>query len=154
MRNVLAVCALLSSVLLHAQSVAKGSSVKLEAKNEVAMMLVAHGESKPETENANVPPPLKVSTGVIGPKLISEPSITVSADDFPGRQPATHHMLVSFRVDEKGVPQNVQLVRSVSPIVDWQIMNAVRQYRFKPATLDNENVPVQMTMRVNFETRY
>jgi len=41
MRNVLAVCAIFSSVLLHAQSVAKGSSVKLEALNEHAIALSA-----------------------------------------------------------------------------------------------------------------
>lgn len=153
MRNILAVCALFSSVLLHAQSVTKGSSVDLEAKNEDAMMVLAHGESKPSTDTGNASQPLRISTGVIGPKLISEPPITVSSDDFPGHQPTLHHMLVSFRVDENGVPQNVQLLRSVSPIVDWQIMNAVRQYRFKPATLDNEKVAVDVNMHVDFATR-
>ena len=152
MRKTLAVCALFSSVLLHAQSVAKGSSVKLEAMNESAGALSAHGTSQPVTDTPTVSEPLRISTGVVWPKLISEPDFHVSQDDLLGRDLSVTHMIVAFTVDEQGVPQNVHLVKSVNPIVDGRVIESVRQYRFEPATLDEQKIAVDVNMQVNFAT--
>lgn len=153
MRNVLAVCAIFSSVLLHAQSVAKGSSVKLEALNEHAIALSAHGTSQPVTDIPTSSQPLRISTGVVWPKLIAEPALHLSSDDFDGRDLALAHMIVAFTVDEKGNPQNVHLLKSVNPMVDGRVVESVRKYRFEPATLDNQKIAVDVDMRVNFATR-
>lgn len=121
MRNVVAVCAIFSSVLLHAQSVAKGSSVNLEARNNYAGVLYAHGESQPLTDASSNAQPLRISSGVIWPKLISEPSFKVSSSDFSDQNLAAHQVVVSFTVDESGKPQNVHLTKSVNPIVDERV---------------------------------
>jgi len=150
MRNVLAVCAIFSSVLLHAQSVTKGSSVNLEAKNEMAGVVYAHGASQPFTEAATNAQPLRISTGVVWPKLISEPNFKVSSSDFMGSNVASQKVIVSFTVDENGKPQNVHLSKSVNPVVDGRVLNAVRQYRYAPATLNNQKVAVDINLEVNF----
>jgi TonB family protein len=62
-------------------------------------------------------------------------------------------MVVSFRVDESGAPQNVHLVKSVSQIVDERVMAAVRQYRFVPGTLDDQNVPVDVNLVISFQEK-
>lgn len=153
MRNVVAVCAIFSSVLLHAQPVAKGSSVNLEAKNNYAGVLFAHGSPQPSTDATTNAQPLRISSGVVWPKLISEPSFKVSSSDFIDLNLATHQAVVSFTVDESGKPQNVHLTKSVNPTVDERVLNAVRQYRYLPATLNNQKVAVDINLEVNFARR-
>lgn len=153
MRNVVAICAIFSSVLLHAQSVAKGSSTNLEAKNSFAGELYAPGSSQPVTDATMNARPLRVSTGVVWPKLISEPSFWISSSDFMGDNRATEGVIVSYTVDETGKPQNVHVTKSVNPVVDERVMNAVRQYRYIPATLNNQKVAVDIHLKVNFANR-
>ena len=153
MRNVLAVCAIFSSVLLHAQSVTTGSSVNLEARNNSAGAIYAHGASQPVTDAATNSPPLRISTGVVWPKLISEPNFQVSSSDFMGHTLATEKAIVSFTVDETGTPQNIHLKKSVNPIVDERVLNAVRQYRYAPATLNGQKVAATIDLQVNFASR-
>jgi|SRR5579863_2334987 len=153
MRNILVMSFLSSSLLLHAQAVPKGSSAKLEAKNETAGSLLEPGTTRPATDATTTPQPLRISTGVIGPKLISGHSLTVAAEDFPLHDVAKEHMVVNFTVDENGVPQGVHLLQSVSPAVDGRVLNAVRQYRFAPATLDDRKVPVEVNLHVEFAER-
>jgi TonB family protein len=153
MRNVLAVCAIFSSALLHAQSVTKGSSVNLEAKNNNAGALYAHGASQPLADTTTNSQPLRISTGVVWPKLISEPNFKVSSADFMGRNLATEQVIVSFTVDESGKPQNVHLAKSVNSVVDERVLNAVRQYRYAPATLNKQKVAADIKLVVNFASR-
>ena len=77
----------------------------------------------------------------------------VSTTDFPTQDLTTQHLLVSFRVDEKGTPQNVHLLKSVNQAVDQRVLEAVRQYHFVPGTLDDQNVAVDVNLIVNFEKR-
>ena len=70
-----------------------------------------------------------------------------------GRDLTVTHMIVAFTVDENGNPQNVHLLKSVSPRVDERVMASVRQYRFEPATLDNQKIAVDVNMQVNFAGR-
>ena len=153
MRNVVAICAIFSSVLLHAQSVAKGSSANLELKNSFAGVLYAHGSSQPVTDATPNAKPQRISTGVVWPKLISEPNFQISTSDFMGANPVTEKVIVSYTVDETGKPQNVHLTQSVNQVVDERVMNAVRQYRYLPATLNNQKVAVDVSLQVNFANR-
>lgn len=153
MRDVVAVCAIFSSVLLHAQSVAKGSSATLEARNNNAGVLYARGASEPTTDSTTSGHTLRVSSGVTWPKLISEPNFRVSPSDFMGMNLAAQKVIVSFTVDESGKPQNVRVAKSVNPVVNEHVVNAVRQYRYLPATLNGEKVAVDINLVVNFANR-
>jgi TonB family protein len=148
MRRIIVSTLLLSTVLLHAQTGTKGQSVMLVAHNDAASALTASATDATTPTHGR-----RISTGVTGPKLISEPAFSVSAADFPTRDLATQHMVVSFRVDESGAPQNVHLVKSVSQIVDERVMAAVRQYRFVPGTLDDQNVPVDVNLVISFQEK-
>ena len=146
MRRILVASFLLSSVLLGAQSVAKAQSATLVARNEATN---ASGATDVSTSTQ----PRRISTGVTGPKLLSEPTVNVITADFPTEDLASQHMVVSFRVDEKGTPVNVRLLKSVNQTVDNKVLEAVRQYRFAPATLDEQAVPMDVNLVVNFQTR-
>jgi TonB family protein len=149
MRRIIVSTLFLSTVLLNAQTGTKGQSVTLVAHNDAAA-LAASSTAQPATDADTTTHARRISTGVIGPKLISEPTLAVSAADFPTHDLAAQHMVVSFRVDESGAPQNVHLVKSVSQTVDERVMAAVRQYRFAPATLDDQNVPMDVNLVINF----
>ena len=152
MRNLLVIGVLFSSVLLHAQSVTKGSSITLEAHNETAGAMSAPGSPSPATDVTTTSKPVRISTGVVGPKLISEPAFKVSQGDFAGN-PELKIVIVRFRVDESGKTQNIRLLQSVNSIVDERVVQAVSKYRFIPATLDGNKVARDINLQVNFETR-
>ncbi|HWT66805.1 MAG TPA: TonB family protein [Terracidiphilus sp.] len=144
MHKILASTLFLSTALLPAQTVANGQGAVLLAKN-----------SEPAVVASDVPAAhaRRVSTGVTAPKLISGPAVRVAISDFPSQNLSFQHVVVSFKVDEKGVPQNVHLVKSINQTVDARILAAVRDYRFEPATLDDQVVAMDVNLNVNFEAR-
>jgi len=58
---------------------------------------------------------------------------------------------VNLIVDDKGMPQNVHVLRSVGMGLDDKAVEAVKQYRFKPAMEAGKPVPVQLNVEVNFQ---
>src|SRR5579863_6489272 len=108
MRSILVSTLFLSTVLLHGQTSTNGQSATLEARNTTANTLSA------DTDAGLAPQARRVSTGVVYPKLISGPKVTVSTTDFATPNLSTQQAIVNFRVDENGVPQNVHLVKSVN----------------------------------------
>lgn len=58
---------------------------------------------------------------------------------------------VNLIVDAKGLPQNVHVLRGVGMGLDEKALEAVRQYRFKPAMENGHPVPVQVNVEVNFQ---
>lgn len=58
---------------------------------------------------------------------------------------------VSSIVNALGLPENPRVVRALGKGLDEKVLDAVRQYRFKPAMKDgNLPVPVMITVEVNF----
>jgi TonB family protein len=134
----------LSTALLPAQTVANGQGTELIAKNSEPALL----SSDVPTSQAR-----RISTGVTAPKLLTGPTVRVAVEDFPTKNVSLQHVVVAFRVDEKGIPQNVHLVKSINQAVDSRILAAVRNYRFEPATLDEQTVAMDVNLNVNFEAR-
>lgn len=60
-------------------------------------------------------------------------------------------VLVSLVVTEDGLSTNAQVIRSVGYGLDQKALEAVRQYRFKPATLEGVRVAVPITVEVSFK---
>lgn len=59
--------------------------------------------------------------------------------------------VVSLMVDETGIPRNPRVVRPVGMGLDEKALEAVKQYRFKPAMKDGKTpVPAMITVLVNF----
>jgi periplasmic protein TonB len=60
-------------------------------------------------------------------------------------------VLVGLVVDTSGRPQSVHIVRGVGMGLDEKAMEAVRQYKFKPAMENGKPVPVELNVEVNFQ---
>ena len=58
---------------------------------------------------------------------------------------------VNLIVDSKGMPQNVHVLRGVGMGLDDKAVEAVKQYRFKPAMEAGKAVAVQLNVEVNFQ---
>ncbi len=59
--------------------------------------------------------------------------------------------LVSLIVDARGSPQNVHVIKSLTPDLDQKAIEAVSKYRFEPARKkDGTPVPVMITVEVDF----
>jgi TonB family protein len=60
------------------------------------------------------------------------------------------NVLMKFVVDSKGIPQNIQVARRAGEGLDEKAVAALKQYRFKPATLNGRPVPVSMYVETSF----
>jgi periplasmic protein TonB len=86
--------------------------------------------------------------GVTAPTLIYSPDPEFS--DEARRAKYQGVCIVGLIVDTLGNPQNIHVVRPLGMGLDEKAMEAVRQYKFKPATYKGKPVPVLINIEVNF----
>ena len=60
------------------------------------------------------------------------------------------NVIVSLVVDQDGIPRNVEVAKGMGNEFDEKAVEAVQQYRFKPATRNGEPVPVNLKVEVDF----
>jgi TonB family protein len=56
-----------------------------------------------------------------------------------------------INLDETGSPTNIRVLHSINPQVDARVVEAVRQFRWAPALLNNRPVPVDLTLNVEIQ---
>jgi protein TonB len=60
-------------------------------------------------------------------------------------------VLVNLIVGSDGLPKNVHVLQGVGMGLNEKAVEAVRQYRFKPAMENGKPVPVELNVEVNFQ---
>jgi TonB family protein len=90
----------------------------------------------------------QVGRGVSAPELVFAPDPEFS--DEARRAKFQGACVVSLVVDAKGNPQRVQVIRHLGMGLDQRAVDAVKQYKFKPATLQGKPVPVEVNVEVTF----
>jgi len=58
---------------------------------------------------------------------------------------------VRMSVDDKGVPQNLVIEKSAGAAVDEKTIEAVKEFRFKPATVNRRAVQSEVTVDIKVE---
>jgi periplasmic protein TonB len=86
--------------------------------------------------------------GVTAPIPIFAPEAEFS--DEARQQKYQGVCVVALIVDARGYPQNVHVVQHLGMGLDEKAMEAIRKYRFKPATKDGKPVAAVMTVEVDF----
>jgi TonB family protein len=104
--------------------------------------------SQPADDSSNPTPVPRVSTGVTEPVLLNAAHVHLTPNMFDLLNPSEETVVLSLNVDEKGKPQDVQIVKPANKILDERVLEAVRQFHFKPASLDGESVPADLTLNV------
>jgi protein TonB len=92
----------------------------------------------------------RVGDGVSAPKPIFQPEAEFSDEARRAKYEGT--VIVSLIVDAQGNPQNVHVVRALGMGLDEKALEAVRQYKFKPAIekASGRAVPVPIQVVVSF----
>lgn len=89
----------------------------------------------------SVSPPWVIS------KVDPEFSEQARAEKFMGT------VVVGLIVDTNGVPQNLHVIRGVGHGLDEKALEAIRQYRFRPAMENGKPVPVRVNVEINFRIK-
>jgi TonB family protein len=90
-----------------------------------------------------------IGGGVSAPQILHQ--VDPEFSDEARRAKYQGVCLITIIVDANGIPQNPRVVRPLGMGLDEKALEAVKQFRFKPAMKDGKTpVPVQITVEVNF----
>jgi TonB family protein len=152
MRKVIVAALALSPMLLHAQ--ANTPAQPRSAATTMQSKLVA--PEKLAAVNDNTVPavkPLRISTGVIAPKLIHSTDVQIQPNPIWDAA-INPTIVVSMVVDQTGKPNDLKVVKSLGTAVDQDVLAAVSQYRFQPGTLDNQPTPIELNLEITLQKGY
>jgi TonB family protein len=126
MRRILAISTMLSSLALPAAAFA----------------------STP-VDDATAPTPIRVSSGVTQPVLVNSAFLDIPSGYSIDAIPTDAQVSLSLTINEKGQPENIQVTKSFNKFWDARVIQTVREFHFKPATVDNQPTPIDMNLVVN-----
>ena len=91
----------------------------------------------------------QIGGGVSAPVVLH--SVEAEFSDEARRAKYQGVCLISLIVDTQGNPQNIRIARALGMGLDEKAIEAIRQYKFKPAMKDGKTpVPVMITIEVDF----
>lgn len=91
----------------------------------------------------------RIGRGVSAPFLAYDPDPQYTPEAKKAKYQGV--CLVELIVDENGNPRNVRVLRPLGMGLDQKAIEAVSQYRFRPATMGGKPVPVKANIEVNFK---
>jgi TonB family protein len=106
--------------------------------------------TQPVTDAPASTPAHAITTGVVPAHVIYSPNIDLTAAAAQ-TLPFDAQVVLTLNVNEKGHAEDIQVVKSPSHDLEAAVTAAVRQYRFRPARLDNQPVASPMNLTVVVE---
>ena len=116
-----------------------------------SITLAAAASPAPQMNDASAASSHPISTGVTSPRLVSTAHISIPADAMPTTAGSSTKVVLQVSLDETGTPSNVQVLHPATPEIDARVVNAVRQFRWTPAILNNKAVPEELTLTVEVQ---
>jgi TonB family protein len=99
--------------------------------------------------------PRKLNSNIKPPVLLKSAEPALPQDIFGPVKLKTRTVVVQMWIDSAGVPTNLKVSRSSGDrAFDDSALDAVSKYRFRPASENNQPVPVEMKIEVNFDHVY
>ena len=92
---------------------------------------------------------MQVGGGVSAPEVIFQVDPEFSEEARKAK--FSGDLYVSVIVDEQGRPTHVRVVRAIGMGLDEKAIEAVKQYKFKPAMLHGKPVKVAVDVNVRFQ---
>lgn len=89
-----------------------------------------------------------VSTGVANPQLVYSTGIEIPATEIPDAFPNPARLVLRVSLDQTGSPSAIQVVQPLTQAIDRRVVEAVRQFRWSPAVLDNQTIPADVNLIV------
>jgi len=147
MRKLIASLLVLSPALMYAQASKQAADASLARKDALKMFMPA-AASVPTTTTTAPAQAVRVSTGIAAAKLVSKPNVPFTASEISSDD---SRVVVRMVVNEQGVPQNAEIVKSLNPQMDQRVLAAVRDARFRPAVLDEQAVAQRVNLTFVFQ---
>jgi TonB family protein len=150
MRKVIVATLALTPMLLHAQANSPAQTQSPGTPTTLQSKLVQPKEfnaSEADHGTARVTP-VRISTGVVAPKLISTVQIESDSNLTPRGFTLDRKTTVEMTVDATGKPSDLKIVGSLGPAMDHNVLAAVSQYRFAPGTLDGQPTAVPVNLEI------
>jgi hypothetical protein len=150
MRKVIVATLALTPMLLHAQANSPAQTQSPGTPTTLQSKLVQPKEfnaSEADHGTAHVAP-VRISTGVVAPKLISTVQIESDSNLTPRGFTLDRKTTVEMTVDATGKPSDLKIVGSLGPAMDHNVLAAVGQYRFAPGTLDGQPTAVPVNLEI------
>lgn len=91
----------------------------------------------------------RIGGGVSAPVVLFAPEPEFSEEARKAK--VAGNVLVYLQVDPQGRPQHVRVLRGIGMGLDQKAVEAVRNYKFKPAMENGHPVTVEMNVEVNFQ---
>jgi TonB family protein len=95
----------------------------------------------------SIPLVYRVGNGIKPPQIIHQADPEYSKWSHGGSQGTC---VLELIVDDEGVPRNLRVVKAIGDGLDEKAVEAVRQWRFRPATKDGKPVAVLINVEVTF----
>lgn len=154
MRKVIVAATLaLSPMLLHAQAISPvqpKTSSALPLQSKLIQPAAFSASDTPGASDTGAVSTVRVSTGIEVPELIH--TTAISSDSDWRMTPVDKTVVVGMIVDETGTPSELKILDSAEPSMNNNVLAAVKQYRFKPGTLDRQPIAVPLKLTVVLHT--
>jgi TonB family protein len=136
----------LSPILLLAQASPPAQPKTPSPPAELSSLVQPANSASSNNETSITPTsaPVRVSEGIVAPKLLHSATIQWAGDG----DSVDKIVVVHFTVDPTGKPINLSVVSSTSPTMNRSVLEGVKQYRFQPGTLDNSPYSVPMNLEI------
>ncbi|HVW85170.1 MAG TPA: energy transducer TonB, partial [Bryobacteraceae bacterium] len=99
------------------------------------------GQQKPDEEEV-----YEIKDGITPPRVAHQ----VAPEHPTAGFKISGTVLIGLVVSSHGDPKNVHVVRSLDKEVDQSAVDAVKQWRFEPATKDGKPVAVRVSVEIRF----
>jgi outer membrane biosynthesis protein TonB len=152
--HIIAIAAVaLCPVLIQAQVNSPAPTQSAGQKTVLESRLAAPKAPGVSTDGTSVPVKhaLRVSSGVVYPKLLEKVNIAESSAWHWRASEEEKLAVVKFFVDKDGKPSQVTMVQSIGPGMDNDVLASVSRYRFKAGTLNDEPTPIEVELTVQIQ---
>jgi TonB family protein len=93
-----------------------------------------------------------VPTEASAPQVTRAVELQLSQQELD-EQPKVSNVVVRATVDPYGFPRNLSITQSGGSVVDKRAVEAISQYRFKPATRDNQPIDATVLITIKIQKR-
>lgn len=154
MRLLIAAALVVSPLMLNAQTATSAQNPRLAAMQSnvtTASMMMSSASASAADRSPAIPAQQRVSTGVVEPKLIHTVAIRQDTVGIVSLRHIQRSATLSMIVDQDGKPTEVKIVKSAGPDLDQNIVEAVSQYRFRPATVSGQKTAMSLNLHMNIQ---
>ncbi len=114
-----------------------------------SMLIPAVANASPSVDDVTAPTAnIRISTGVVGPVLTNSIDIPLPDGLSHDFVPVDAQVGLSLKVNANGKAEDVKVIKGSNPYWDARVVDAVQRSHFRPGTIDNQAIPMDVNLTV------